>query len=82
MIRELVRAKQKNRDKINSLKLLSDNNEIVAILISQYRRMTFNRMSRLYYYCLTRHCNFGLYVIAYIDVHIICDKLGMKKIWN
>lgn len=82
MIRELVRAKQKNRDKINNLKLLSDNNEIVAILISQYRRMTFNRMSRLYYYCLTRHCNFGLYVIAYIDVHIICDKLGMKKIWN
>lgn len=82
MIRGLIRAKHKYRDKIHSLKLLTDNDEIVAILVSQYRRMTLNRMSRLYYYCITRHCNYGLYVIAYIDVHIICDKLGMKKTWN
>lgn len=82
MIRDLIRSNQKYRDKINSLKLLSDNNEIVAILDSQYGRMSFNKMSRLYCYCITRHFNFGLYVIAYIDVHIICDKLGMKKIWN
>lgn len=79
IIRKLVRSNLKYRDKIYSIKKLTGNSEIHNILKSQKRNLSLNKMQRLYCNCMIGQYNQLLYIVAFLDVHVVCDKLGIKK---
>ena len=61
---------------IYSIKKLTGNSENHNILKSQKRNLSLNKMQRLYCNCIIGQYNQLLYLVAFIDVHVVCDKLG------
>ena len=79
IIRALVRSNLKYRDKIYSIKKLTGNSEIHNILKRQKRNLSLNRMLRLYCTCITGQYNQLLYLVAFIDVHVVCDNYVLRN---
>ena len=81
-IRALIRSKNSQSIKVAWLKKLCNNKKIVYSLkinkmqIKQYPK---NRLASPYLFAITNNLVRFLYGVALIDVHIICDKLGLKN---
>lgn len=78
-IRGLVTTNISYNEKIICLKKLCNNEEIINCLKNYKDKISKTKMSRLYHYCLLNNNVLLLYIIAKLDVHIVCNKLGLKK---